>query len=861
MRNHSTYLLATTLLASVSSAQARQPVHQEPAATSGHDDTEELAMDNDIVVTARRREETLQEVPQTVNVVTAAQVEKLNLRNFTEISSVVPGLQLQSVNVFSNTASVRGVAFDPTASGNNPSVEFYLNDAPISSAFLFQSTFDFGQFELQRGPQGTLRGRASPSGSIAVTTRRPILNEVGMVINSTLTDRHVQKLDGAINVPLIRDVLGVRLAGVLDRNRGNQVHSLWEERRPDVSLPAFNRTESFRASARFEPTDWASLSVVYQDLHNESHSYGQVISENLINPAASSGLGEIVTARSRSAIDEQGTYSRADQSALTANVEIRFAGQKLNYVGSWNKQDFGILGPQDAANFFTPPRVNLTVRRPSDIAGFDPVCQNENGILSTGAYDQCTHSTGKRRSHELRLSSDERIGGFFDYVIGAFYDHNDNPSNLTQETPVYFTAPGATNANPGLINLTAILRRGTSTERSAFGNLVGHFFENRVELSAGLRYIDYRNENALFLSDRTATQSCAEYTSVPTRCTVTRDRQKTNATIYTASAKYQVAPELMVYALTGSSWRPGPRAVGNFSFGPNRGGQTARELLYENLPPETSKSYEIGIKATFGNGRGRFNLSAFRQTFKNYPFVGPQVFYISTNSSGVESVASANSPGGFGFISPVPVTVNGGELEVSYELLKSLNVGINAAFADGKIKDGVIACTDLNRDGVPDINPTLPSLAQLQTAVGAGQTLSECGGIRRRAGVTSKFSANAQAEYGFNVGNKIDGFVRGLFSFFGKTQGNPDNAFDDVPAYGILNLFAGLREQEGGWEISLFGKNITQERRVLTVGGSLLTTNYQVLATGITASAPYRAITMTAPREFGVNLRVALGSR
>lgn len=851
--------VATSLIALASPAVAQST--SSPAGSDVADSTGELAPTNEIVVSARRREETVQEVPQTVNVVTAAQIEKLNLRNFTDISNIVPGLQMQSASAFSNTATVRGIAFDPAASGNNPSVEFYLNDAPISSGFLFKTTYDLGQFELQRGPQGTLRGRASPSGSIAVTTRRPDLDEVGVVINGTITDRNVRKLDGAFNIPIIRDILGVRLAGVIDNNRGNQVRSISEATRPDISRRPYDRTESIRASLRFEPTDWASFNFMYQNLHVEAHRYGQVVSESVINPAAGASTTTTIGAFDRLAIDEQGDYSRQDQEVFIANAQIRFAGQRLNYMGSYNKQDFGILAAQDPANFLTPPRVNLTSRTPADLPGFDQVCSNEKGILSTGAYDQCTHSTGKRKSHELRLSSDERIAGIFDYVIGAFYDHNNNPSNLTQETPVIASA-SATPVNLLTIARTAILRRGMSTERSAFGNITAHLLDDQLELSGGLRYIDYKNQNALFQSSSAGTAICAELANIAARCNPpTRDAQNTNATVYVASAKYRVTPDIMIYALTGSSWRPGPRAVGNFSFGPNRQGQTARELSFQNLPPERSKSYEIGLKTSFHDGRGRFNLSAYHQKFRNYPFFGPQVFYISTNGNGVESVATANNPGGFGFLSPVPVEVNGGELELSYQLLERWNLGVNAAYADGKIKSGTIACTDFDGNGIPDVNPARPTVQSLQTAVGAGQTLSRCTGVSRRAAVTPKFSANVQSEYGFDVGPSMDGFVRGLYSFFGKTQGSADNSFDDVGGYGLLNLYAGLRDKDGRWEISLFGKNITREREILTVASSVVSTSVQVGATGTSQTSPYRSITVTAPREFGVSARIALGSR
>jgi iron complex outermembrane receptor protein len=857
------------LLAAVSSISMASTALAQDGPSTGAAQQADEGIDSDngeIIVTARRRDESLRDVPQTVNVVTAAQVEKLNLRNFTDIQSVVPGLQLTAASAFSNTATVRGIAFDPVASGNNPSVEFYLNDSPITAGFLFQSTYDFGQFELQRGPQGTLRGRASPSGSIAVTTRRPDLSEVGAVVNGTISSLDARKIDGAFNLPIIKDVLAIRVAGVIDNNKGNRIHSLSEDVNPQFSKDIFNRTQSLRASARFEPTDWAAFNFVYQTMHTEGHTYPQLVSESLVNPAAAAATTPIIRPFDRLGTDEQGTYTRQDYDVFNFHADIRFAGQKLSYVGSYETSDFGILGAGDAGNFFSPPRIVLTRRSGTDIVGLDQCSHNEEtsqqAILTNGGYIQCTHSASKRKSHELRLASEDRIGGIFDYVVGAFYDHNNNPSDLTVETPILFAAPTPTSANPGLINLTGILRRGQTTEKSAFGNVTAHLLEDKLELSGGLRYINYKDQSFLYQTSASGTLvPCDGNTAIAQRCTVTSNAQKTHATVYMASAKYQITPDIMIYGLTGSSWRAGPRVVGIFSLGPNRGGQTARELSFLNLPPERSKSYEIGAKTSFLDGRGTFNISAYYQKFRNYPFFGPQVFYISTNATGVESVAAANNPGGSGFVSPVPATVKGVELEASYRIMHRWTIGLNAAYADGKIKNATVACTDLNGDGVPDLNPARPTVAQLQAAVGAGQTLSQCSGVNGRSAVTPKFSANAQTEVDFDVGDTTDGFVRGLYSFYGKTVASQANLLDDVGSYGLLNLYAGIRDKDGQWELSVFAKNITRERDILTLAGSPATTSYQVGATASTFVSEYRSLTVTTPREFGVSFRVAFGSR
>lgn len=842
----------------------------KPDDTQATDDA--VAPGGDIVVTARRRDESVQDVPQTVNVVTAAEIQKLNLRNFQDIQTVVPGLNLVSNSAFSNQATVRGIAFAPEASGNNPSVEFYLNDAPISSAFLFQSTFDLGQFELQRGPQGTLRGRAAPSGAIAVTTRRPNLDEVGLAVNGSLSDIKAYKLDGAVNIPIIKGMLAVRLAGVVDENQTNRVRSFYEGIGPDYSKAPFRKTRAYRASVRFEPTDWLSANVMYQNLRTRDHTYNAFVSTSLIDPTAvatasivnGTDYTPIIRPFDRLALDEQGSWSTQKQDLLIGNLDIRFAGQKLSYVGAYNKQDNKILAAQDNGDFFSPVRgLAILARLPADPVGFDQVCTNAvlstGGVLSTGSYDQCTHTVAKRRSHELRLSSETRIGGIFDYVIGAFYDHNDNPTNLTTETPVLSSISsaviaGTTPARLLTTSRTAILRRGTSTEKSLFGNLTAHLLDDRLELSGGLRYISFKNNSLPTLQGSSSgTLPCAELTTLTCSALGVGDTSKTNATIYTLSAKYKITPDVMVYALTGSSWRPGPKVVGDFSTA-----QSVREQSFLNLPPEKSKSYEVGLKTSFMNRKGRFNLAFYHQTFDNYPFRGPSVFYVSTSTStgtAVQSVAN------FNFVSPVPVTVNGVEGEFSYQFSDRFSIGLNASYADGKIKNGTIACNDLNGDGVPDINPATPTLLALQTAVGAGQTISQCSGINRRSTFTPKFSANLQGEYNANLGANTQGFLRGLVTYYGKTEGDPDNAYDQVGAYGIVNLFAGLRAEDGSWELTAFAKNVTNTQKVLSVGGTVLTTSLRSATASGTFASQYRSVSVTAPREFGVSMRIALGSR
>lgn len=120
---------------------------------------------------------------------------------------------------------------------------------------------------------------------------------------------------------------------------------------------------------------------------------------------------------------------------------------------------------------------------------------------------------------------------------------------------------------------------------------------------------------------------------------------------------------------------------------------------------------------------------------------------------------------------------------------------------------------------------------------------------------------------------RADGYLRGLLAWRGKSQNDPDNPFDNVGAYGLLNLFVGLRDPGGAWELSFYGKNLTNITKLLSRDSSPLSTGTVDILLGAptfttpvgtassTFTSRYTNVTTTPAREFGVNFRVAFGSR
>jgi iron complex outermembrane receptor protein len=813
-------------LAGVSLWVLTAPAMAQDAASS-----EEGFNSGEIVVSARRREESAQDVPLVVNAVTSDTLSKLNIRDFKDVQTLVPGLQLgTSQNGIGAQTTLRGIAYDVNASGNNGTVEFYLNEAHISAGMLFQSMYDVEQIEVLRGPQGTLRGRAAPSGSITVTTRKPQLNEAGGYMSGTANDLHGWNLNGAINVPVIADKLAVRVAGVIDQNRDNLVRSINNPLRPNREM------EGGRVSVRFEPFDFLSLNGSYTVSQQDARTFDRVESLSVRDPSAPASPVLIRASDARSTLYTPRTYTQ-DFEIFNWQAQLRLYGQKLDYVGGRNKQRIHSFDPLDKGGFF---------------GSAYPI-----ELRSAGQY---TDTSSTETTHEFRLSNEERVAGMFDYVVGYFYDKLSAPSDLVQQTPLFVGilnnafVPSPDNFQT-IIN-TPISRGGVSVEKSYFANLTAHIGEN-FELAGGARHIKYKTTGFLTIG------------GVPVEAA--NEDRKLSTTIYSASATYRITPDVMVYGSFGTSWRPGSSTNTIMLREITDPGTLLASYYYPKA--EKSKSFEIGFKSEWFDRRLRLNVTAYHQTFKNYAFSSRNLFVAGTDASGANRVITVNPALAVG----VPAKVDGVEAEIGFQATPNWSIAATLAYSKSKIRNGTIPCNDyFPHDGIPDASSQVPTYDQIIAANGGNQ-IAECN-VNFRAGTSAPFSAVVQSEYSRPIGNFGDGYLRGLFSFNGNSLNEPGNAFDDVKSYGLLNLFLGVRDPDGAWDLNFFAKNVFDVGRSLITTSNALNVSYQQLyctpmvpvvcpadravTVGQNATSTYRGIqSYTPPREFGINLRVAFGSR
>jgi Outer membrane receptor proteins, mostly Fe transport len=875
-RHMSAALLAASsfsVLAPAALAQSTSPGDEAPPATQDRSQSGGNLADAEIIVTARRQEERLIDVPQTVNAVTSEDLQKRNILTFEDLNSVVAGLNLSTGSLgYDSTATVRGVAYDPT-SETSSTVQGYVNEVPTSLTAIFQALFDVGQIEILRGPQGTLRGRSAPTGAFTMTTRRPDLHAFGGYVSATGSTPRGVNLQGAVGMPIIKDVLALRVAGVFDRNAAGNIKSVNNPDNP------YAQSEAGRATALFEPTSDLRMSLMYQNQHFRSEIYGPIVFGSgapefffpgfppflpaLVIPAGFNGPALTPDDR-RSVVDFPNILTQRFET-ITGQVDWSFAGQELHYVGGvvWNR--FNQLSDVDPYN-----------TQPTRGPGF-------------------SSSKGRNISHEIRLNSVDRIRGYLDYTIGYF----NNKSKSSGETlfalggglPGAFGPPSGPfspiNLNRDYAYSPFFPTSSSSREQGLFGTATLHLGE-RTEFSVGGRQIWLRDAKEApfrtfdtFLAIETPDPCTGvvsgfvpgfgtPYTNAPLSpspypgtCNVLLTdgnglapffaslpltKSKFSPFVWNASASHKLSPDLMVYATYGTSWRAGPQGIIGAPLC-----DTCDQFSFLN--PETSKSIELGVKGALLDRRLTFSIAAYDQRYKNYVARADNVRFRQCIEGG-----NCVLPDPASLTYNAPIKVRGVDLDIGYRATDDLSAGLAFSYARARFANASIPCRDGNFDGVADEIPP-PSTADDWLAAGGPVSGPAFCSANGPASSTPPWNLVLRAEYAPELTTNLRGFIRGTFNYTPKNENRRLLNAAFVPeAYGLVDLFAGLRSKDGAWEISVSARNLLNDQTVLnrdSTDATFVTSPFSLFG----ASTGYRSISFVQRRQFQLSVRYAFGSR
>ncbi|HZF26064.1 MAG TPA: TonB-dependent receptor, partial [Steroidobacteraceae bacterium] len=443
----------------------------------------------ELIVTASKREQSLQDVPFSVAAQTEEQIRNSGTNNIVDLARNVAGLTIADLGPGQSQVAIRGISSGQVVRdqpGVKESVGVYLDESPISIALFTPDLdlFDLERMEILRGPQGTLFGAGSSSGTLRYITAQPKLGVFQGAAEVTGTDGTGADTGGSVkgmlNAP-IGDKVALRVAAYYD-----WIPGFIDAVQPDLSVKE-NVDSGTKSGARvamlFQPTDALSITprIVYQKL--ETDGYPRADFYNILGnqytttqPAVRLGEREQFTQLQEGLTDE---FRLGD-----LKITYDFGPVTLTSISSYTDRDVEV--DRDASQ--------LTGSVTFDILG--PTAPPSAVRLNSELIDKTSLQS---YSQELRLSSNATET--LDWLVGAFYQHTDRDYGQTLPTPGWDAATGIDNTSPGNGGAPAdspFFSRLSYTFKqfAVFGEATYHFTPQWA-LTGGLRYYNFDEDRVL----------------------------------------------------------------------------------------------------------------------------------------------------------------------------------------------------------------------------------------------------------------------------------------------------------------------------------------------------------------------------
>ena len=781
-----------------------------------------------IVVTATKREENLQDVPVSVQVLGTRKLDQLNISNFEEYTKQLPSVSFQTAQPGFTTVYMRGVATggDGNHSGSLPSVGTYLDEQPVTTigGTLDVHIYDIARIESLAGPQGTLYGASSQAGTIRIITNKP---ELGIV--SGRVDAEINKiahgdwggsLEGMINLP-IGDRMAFRASAFYERD-GGFIDNVFSERTylapdPDDDVNVDNsccteknyndlKTYGGRAALKVDLDD--NWTILPQFVYQKATADGSFFMDE--------DQDDLETVRFREEIAKDKWW----QAALTisgklANFDITYAGA---YMDRKRFADTDYTDYTDAYNQYYIDYYHNYV----ETYGYAPSFCASPGILGCNVYqdnsgniiDPRQHITGtdhfRKMSHEVRIASpaDKPIRA----LVGAFYQKQRN--HIFQNYLVDGLATDLSVADyPGTLWLTNQKR--VDKDWALFGE-ASFDVTPTITLTAGGRF--YKFDNTLFgfagfglpnpigsttgegrcltvngeearddLDSPLATGDsglnipCYNVANVNSSGEAVPRKSKGDGALYRFNAQWKPNEDMMFYATWSKGFRPG---------GINR------QPLAPPYQPDFLINYEAGWKTTLMDGRLRWNGAIYHQDWKDIQFS-----YLGLNSlTVIQNGRKAR--------------INGFETDLNY-IMGGLTLTAAAAFTNAKTK-GNICDAAIEVDPSPDCSgiidtgddPDDPSDDELNSIVTPSGT---------RLPITPRFKGSATARYAWPMWTG-KAHVQGTIAHQGSAPSDLDPAQNEmlgkISKSTLVDAFAGYDWDR--YNVELFVTNLFDDRNELS---------------------------------------------
>jgi iron complex outermembrane receptor protein len=606
-------------------------------------------------VTAERRESNLQTTPIAVSALNEQLIVDTAPKTISDLAAYVPNFSANKINGF-NAASfaMRGVGNTDIIVYNEAPIAVLVDDFVLPSVqSQILDAFDIAQVEVLRGPQGTLFGKNTTGGAVVVRTKAPSLTDAGVEAQVQAGNLGVFNAQGAVNLPLINDKLGLRLV-VSSQKEDGWIHN--SSSNTIVAPPAYagnytgdgatyggTKVLTGRAKLLWQITDDLKTQFTYEAVRDRSQA---PIAVNTTPYDDST----IVTKHLPDGTPYQAPYFVFADLGLPGHT----SGNPFYQGGTTNRDGYLIDMPDghrvDVDGLYLNTDWKLAPGTITWVQGYrsqdSSLPSNYTGIVGPlSVFDANRSDRRKTWQEELRFASN--AGQSFNYVVGAFYQHDDTKFCVAQILGIYdmFGAPTPPGAQPGGYNNNPQVLCNAQKEKSAAAFGEGNFkLNDTTTLTVGARYTndkkDWIGRQQVFVQQLPSPtgafapaftyqqlgslMAAADFNAFPFG--VVTDSHSWSEPTYRVSLSHAYNRDLFVYATYSHGFRAGGY---NDQVGTSGNPITPDEKTPTN--PEKADSFEIGLKSEWLDHRLRYNGAAF---YVNYKDAIRQVVVPVTNASG-----------------------------------------------------------------------------------------------------------------------------------------------------------------------------------------------------------------------------------
>ncbi|PHY21192.1 TonB-dependent receptor [Caulobacter sp. BP25] len=546
-----------------------------------------------IIISARRREEKLQDTPITVSAVSGRVIETERLDRVADYAAKIANFGALQQNARVSTLTVRGVGGNANSDGSEAGVGLMVDGVFFTHpGFSWLDFVDLDHVELARGPQGTLLGKNTTVGALVVTTKAPSYAPEAFV-SGTAANHDRYQLRANLSGPLVADKVAGRLTLYGDTGGG------WIRNKADGKSYLDNRRWAVRGQLLFDPNPSFSDRLIVEHYNTkEYNNYTPAVADPLTfaNGAPRNGWARKLAA----GFGYTSSYDVEDANFDTqARAVSRTDG--VSNIATFKLGDYGLTAISAWRRFYFRPNND------SDSTPFP--------IFRSG-YDVDVD----QYSQELRLASP--TGGAVDWQTGIYLLKQEVRSNyrvrLLSKATAFFVSPLLPDAVLDGVEADQIGRADT-TSAAIFGHGTWHV-SDRAALAAGLRYTHEDREasntavsfGGVALTGRLA--PLAVYRAAVTGPDFTvGGRRKDGSLSWLINPSYRISDAVLAYASV---------SYGEKSGAANLGARPGDRII---IDPEKSTDYELGLKTTLAGGRATLNVNLYRNTIDGYqaPYIDP----------------------------------------------------------------------------------------------------------------------------------------------------------------------------------------------------------------------------------------------